>query len=174
MLLEAEDLLENGADGLAFGFLKSDHTIDVKRTREFVELIHKYHRTAVFHRAFDCCDDLDHAMTQLVELGIDRVLTSGGQPTAIDGADQIKSLQENYGKDIEILAGSGVNYNNASSLMKHTGISQVHSSCKDYEEDPTTSGKSVTYSYYTGTHANDYESVDQENVEKLVSSLQNK
>ena len=155
MLLEAEDLLENGADGLAFGFLKSDHTIDVKRTREFVELTHKYNRTAVFHRAFDCCDDLDHAMTQLVELGIDRVLTSGGQPTAI-------------------LAGSGVNYNNASSLMEHTGISQVHSSCKDYEEDPTTSGKSVTYSYYTGTHANDYESVDQENVEKLVSSLQNK
>ena len=48
MLLEAEDLLENGADGLAFGFLKSDHTIDVKRTREFVELIHKYNRTAVF------------------------------------------------------------------------------------------------------------------------------
>ena len=155
MLLEAEDLLENGADGLAFGFLKSD-------------------RTAVFHRAFDCCDDLDHAMTQLIELGIDRVLTSGGQPTAIDGADKIKSLQENYGKDIEILAGSGVNYNNASSLMEHTGVSQVHSSCKDYEEDPTTSGKSVTYSYYTGTHANDYESVDQENVEKLVSSLQNK
>ena len=113
-------------------------------------------------------------MTQLIELGIDRVLTSGGQPTAIDGADKIKSLQENYGKDIEILAGSGVNYNNASSLMEHTGISQVHSSCKDYEEDPTTSGKSVTYSYYTDTHANDYESVDQENVEKLVSSLQNK
>lgn len=102
MLLEAEELLENGADGLAFGFLNSDHTINEKRTREFVELIHKYHRTAVFHRAFDCCDDLDHAMTQLVELGIDRVLTSGGQPTAIDGADKIKSLQENYGKDIEI------------------------------------------------------------------------
>lgn len=70
----------------------------------------------------------------MVELGIDRVLTSGGQPTAIDGADRIKSLQENYGKDIEILAGSGVNYNNASSLMEHTGISQVHSSCKDYEK----------------------------------------
>ncbi len=48
MLLEAEDLLENGADGLAFGFLKSDHTIDVKRTREFVELIHKYNRTAQY------------------------------------------------------------------------------------------------------------------------------
>ena len=67
-----------------------------------------------------------------------------------------------------------MNYNNAASLMEHTGISQVHSSCKDYEEDPTTSGKSVTYSYYTGTHANDYESVNQENVEKLVNSLQNK
>ena len=174
MLLEAEDLLENGADGLAFGFLKSDHTIDVKRTREFVELIHKYNRTAVSHRAFDCRDDLDHAMTQLVELGIDRVLTSGGQPTAIDGADKIKSLQENYGKDIEILAGSGVNYNNASSLMEHTGIFQVHSSCKDYEEDPTTSGPSAPPRPPPAPHANDYESVDQENVEKLVSSLQNK
>ena len=87
---------------------------------------------------------------------------------------QAERLSEKYGSQIEILAGSGVNYNNASSLMKHTGVSQVHSSCKNYEEDPTTSGKSVTYSYYTGTHANDYESVDQENVEKLVSSLQNK
>ena len=93
---------------------------------------------------------------------------------AIDGKDMIKSLQDKYGQNIQILAGSGVNYNNASSLMEYTGIDQVHSSCKDYEEDPTTSGKSVTYSYYTGAHVNDYESVDQENVEKLVSSLQNK
>ena len=171
---DAKSLLENGADGIAFGCLNKDGSICIKQTKEMIEIIKSYQGEVVFHRAFDCVEDPYTSIELLIELGVDRILTSGLKPKAIDGKDLIKNLQEKYGSQIEILAGSGVNYNNASSLMKHTGVSQVHSSCKNYEEDPTTSGKSVTYSYYTDTHANDYESVDQENVEKLVSSLQNK
>ena len=159
---------------IEFEVMKEDAKICIKQTKEMIEIIKSYQGEVVFHRAFDCVEDPYTSIELLIELGVDRILTSGLKPKAIDGNDLIKNLQEKYGSQIEILAGSGVNYNNASSLMEHTGISQVHSSCKDYEEDPTTSGKSVTYSYYTGTHANDYESVDQENVEKLVSSLQNK
>lgn len=174
MLQEAQDLLENGADGLAFGFLNPNHTVNIERTKTFVELIHCYHATAVFHRAFDCCQDFDSSLQQLIELGVDRVLTSGGHPTAVEGIKVLKYLQEKYGKKIEILAGSGVNASNAFSLMNKTDLSQVHSSCKNYETDPTTIGETVSYSYYQEEHRNDYESVDQDYVEKLVNALQEK
>ena len=99
---------------------------------------------------------------------IDRLLTSGLQPKAMDGRDMIKSLQENYGDKIEILAGSGVNALNAEDLMNYTKISQVHSSCKDWGIDKTTCGKHVNYSYGPEGHEKDYDFVSQELVRKLV------
>ena len=61
MLKEAELLLQNGADGLAFGFLQEDRNLDVERTKAFVELIHSQGKEAVFHRAIDCVPDMEQA-----------------------------------------------------------------------------------------------------------------
>ena len=136
-----------------------------------IEIIKSYHKTAVFHRAFDCVKDYDQAIRQLIDLGVDRVLTSGLEAKAMDGKEVIKYLQSHYGDQIQILAGSGMNASNAKEMMDYTGIYQVHSSCKDWLNDPTTSSNHVTYAYATSPHENDYEIVSKELVEKLVASI---
>lgn len=171
MMQDAKILMEHGADGIAFGFLNMDGSIKKEKTKEMVELVHSYHGEAVFHRAFDVCPDPYQAIETCIELGIDRILTSGQQAKAFEGKDLIKDLQEKYGDRIELLAGSGVNAQNANEIMNHTGIHQVHSSCKAYQTDPTTACNGVTYAYLPEPHTMDYDVVDVALVKKLVESV---
>ena len=150
MIIEAEELLEHGADGIAFGFLDPDGKINSARTSEMVSIIHSYGKTAVFHRAFDVCDDPDETIHRLIELGVDGVLTSGMKFTVSKGIQLIKELQEKYGNQIEILAGSGINETNVVDIIHYTGIHQVHSSCKNWRADPTTANDHVSFSYNVG------------------------
>ncbi|NLQ13478.1 copper homeostasis protein CutC [Olsenella sp. KGMB02461] len=129
LLAEISSLLAAGAHGIAFGCLTPTGTIDVSRTSEAVNLIHQAHATAVFHRAFDLTPDADKAINQLVSLGVDRLLTSGQAPTALEGAPLIAHLQSTWGDRIEILPGSGIRPSNAAQLLATTGVSQLHSSC---------------------------------------------
>ncbi len=171
MKMDARLLMENGSDGLAFGFLLEDGTIDEKRTKEFVELVHKFNGEAVFHRAFDCVKDPFEAIEKLITLGVDRILTSGLEPKAMDGIQVIKELQEKYGDRIELLAGSGMNATNALEMMNKAGVSQVHSSCKDWVKDPTTTCHHVTYAYASNPHELDYDVVSCDLVSKIVASV---
>ena len=171
MKLDATLMLENGADGIAFGCLTKDGEIDVDQTKEIIDVIKSFNGEVVFHRAFDCVSDADKAMNILIELGVDRVLTSGLMPKAMDGNDMIKHLQQEYGDKIEILAGSGMNAINAKEMMEKTGISQVHSSCKGWRNESTTSGKFVNYCFASDPHQNDYDVVDEELVRKIVDSI---
>ena len=172
MFEEAKLLLQNGADGLAFGFLGEDGSIDSESTKQMIDLIHERKKEAVFHRAFDVCTDAHAAMELLISLGADRVLTSGQRAKATEGKELLKKLQESYGDKIQILAGSGVNAENAAELMEYTGISQVHSSCKAYLEDKTTVGEYVSYAYLPAPYECCYDGVSLETVRKLVSVLQ--
>lgn len=172
MKQDAQIMLEHGADGLAFGFLNAQGSIDIKRTQEFVELIHSYHKEAVFHRAFDCVEDPIKAIEQLIDLGVDRLLTSGLKAKAVDALDLLERLQREYGQDIEILAGSGVNASNVLDILEKTGLSQVHSSCKDWVSDPTTIQKDISFAYAESPHQEDYEIVSQKLVERLLAEIQ--
>ena len=147
MLEDARILLENGADGIAFGCLNADRKINEKQTEEMVQLIKSYNKEAVFHRAFDCVTDMNEAMQALIKIGVDRVLTSGLKPTAIDGAENIQYLQKEHGEQIEILAGSGLNAQNVRDFIRKTGIKQVHSSCKGWLTDMTTGSDEVSFAY---------------------------
>lgn len=166
MMQDAEEMLKAGVHGLAFGFLNSDCTIDIKKTKAIVDLIHAYKKTAVFHRAIDCAKEYEASLKMLIESGVDRVLTSGQKEKAIQGADAIRSIVKKYGNHIEILPGSGVNASNLKELVEITGVNQAHSSCRYWEEDPTTTGESVTYAYH---EAFDYDCVSEELVRKLVA-----
>lgn len=171
MLEDCRTLMMNGADGIAFGCLDEHGNIDIEQTKAMIAIIKEYHGEVVFHRAFDCVSDPFQSMETLIALGVDRVLTSGLKAKAMDGIALIKELQEKYGDRIEILAGSGMNASNAKAMMDETGISQVHSSCKDWINDPTTTGKDVTYSYAPAPHENDYDVVSAQLVNQLVNSL---
>ena len=172
-VMEAEclELLEAGADGIAFGCLKADGNLDVEKNNRLLSLIKMYNKEAVFHRAFDIVSDPFKTMEALIEMGVDRVLTSGLQEKAMEGAALIKRLQERYGNQIEILAGSGINVSNARKLMDETGIWQVHSSCKDWITDPTTKANGVSYSIVSGELEMKYDVVSSELVKRLLAAI---
>ena len=171
MLEDARILLENGADGISFGFLNSDATINETETKKMVDLIHQYQKEAVFHRAFDCVDDPMHAIKQLIDCGVDRILTSGLQPTAMQGASVLEKLQSEFGDQIKLLAGSGINANNIRALKEQTGLHQFHGSCKEWCKDPTTTVGNVSYAYH---ESDDYDCVSLEKVRSIVQELRGK
>ncbi len=172
MMEDARILLENGADGIVFGFLNEDFTIQIDKTKKMIDLIHSYNKTAVFHRAFDVCKDPYKAMEDLINCGADRVLTSGLEAKAIDGIELLRDLQSKYGDKIQILAGSGINAGNANKLIKETGLYQVHSSCKSYCTDPTTLSEKVSYAYLSDEHISDYDIVDVKLVKDFVEAVE--
>jgi copper homeostasis protein len=131
MLEDARILLENGADGIVFGFLNKDNTVDIERSRKMVELIKSYGKEAVFHKAFDQTEDPYQAMEALIKAGVDRVLTDGQSDTDIlKGCPLLKDLHEKYGDRIEILPGGGVREENIKEVLELTGIKQIHMSSK--------------------------------------------
>lgn len=171
MKLDAELMMKNGADGIAFGCLDENGNIDAAQTREMIGIVKKYNGEAVFHRAFDCVQNPYESIEKLIEMGADRILTSGLKAKAMDGIELIADLQRKYGDKIEILVGSGMNASNAGEMMDKTGIFQVHSSCKSWLCDSTTTGAEVSYSYAEAPHGNDYDVVDAKAVKKLVVSV---
>lgn len=171
MKTDARLMMEHGADGIAFGCLDESGNIDVRQTREIIDIVKEYEGEAVFHRAFDCVKDPYRSMEKLIEMGVDRVLTSGLKEKAMEGINLIADLQKKYGDQIEILAGSGMNASNAKEMMEQTGICQIHSSCKGWAQDHTTTGEHVTYSYAGKSHVNDYEIVDERLVRELVERI---
>lgn len=168
MFADAKLLLENGADGLAFGFLNADKTIDVANTKQMIDLIHSYGKDAVFHRAFDCVDNPYEAIETLIALGCDRILTSGLQESAPDGASMLQQLQANYGDKIALCMGAGVNAGNIVALANQTGITECHASFKHWVADITTSGENVNYRYGNGDV---YDAVSDQKLKELIGKV---
>ena len=124
LALDLAHAVEQGVDGVALGVLTPDAKIDVERTAELVRAARPARVT--FHRAFDWIDDQVAALEQLIELGVDRVLTSGGAPTAPEGADRIRALVERAAGRIEVVAGCGVRVGVVRELVERTGVGAVH------------------------------------------------
>jgi copper homeostasis protein len=135
MQRDADLLLEAGATGLAFGFLNSDQSVDMDRTRALVGQIGRS-RQAVFHRAFDLTFDPLGALDSLIECGVTRILTSGQRATATAGVIMIRELIEHAKGRIEILPGSGVTGDNAAALIAQCGANQLHGSFSEILADP--------------------------------------
>ena len=117
-----------GAAGIVVGFLHPDGSIDTELTRRFVELSAPLPVT--FHRAFDECTEPLKALEQIIDCGCARILTSGCQPTAVEGADMLQQLVKQANGRITILAGSGITPENAAALQQQTGVPEIHGSCK--------------------------------------------
>jgi copper homeostasis protein len=124
MLSDAERFLESGVDGLVFGVLDREGRIDAARCRAIVEVAGT--RECVFHRAFDFVLDQPAALDGLINLGVVRVLTSGGAATAVAGATALRDLVEHARDRIEILAGGGIRADQVAALVRQTGCSQIH------------------------------------------------
>ena len=133
--LEIETMAEDvrvckklGVAGIVVGFLNEDGTINTALTRRFVELAAPVPVT--FHRAFDECADWHRALEEVIDCGCARILTSGCEPTAMEGKDNLRDIIRQAGDRITILVGSGVRPDNVRELIAYTNAREVHGSCK--------------------------------------------
>lgn len=117
-----------GADGVVLGVLKKDGGVDVARTRAL--LAQAGPLSVTFHRAFDMTPDPFQALEELKKIGVDRLLTSGQQKTAIAGAGLIRELVKAAGEELIVMPGGGINDENIGELLKRTGASAYHASAR--------------------------------------------
>ena len=110
--------------GLVFGALTPAGEVDVAVVRRVREANPDTNLT--FHRAFDATVDLGRSLDLLVDLGVDRVLTSGGRATAVAGAEVLGALVRQAAGRIVVMAGGGVRADNVADLVARTGVAEVH------------------------------------------------
>ena len=128
MLLDIEAAKAAGADGVVFGCLRADGTIDIERNRQLKEAAGNLSTT--FHRAFDVCRDPFTALEEIIALGFDRILTSGQEASAPQGAALLAELVRRADGRIIIMPGCGVNEHNVAELARATGAQEFHMSAR--------------------------------------------
>ncbi|WP_295676084.1 copper homeostasis protein CutC [uncultured Mucilaginibacter sp.] len=119
-----------GCDGIVIGILNADGTIDKERCQKLIRVAKNKGLGVTFHRAFDMCTDMDQALEDIIALGCERILTSGGKSTAMEGAKILAHLIKKADGRITIMPGSGVSEKNAADLVEFTGAKEIHSSAR--------------------------------------------
>ena len=114
---------KNKINGVVIGALNKDLSINMKQTKELVEIARPMRVT--FHRAFDIIFELENDLNKIIECGCDYLLTSGQKPNVDDGLNNISKLVKQSSQKIKIIAGGGVNHNNVESLY-NIGVREFH------------------------------------------------
>lgn len=167
MLQDVKLCKELGCDGVVIGLLNADGTIDLKKTSKLVEAV--YPLGVTFHRAFDRCSNPFEAMEQLIQIGCERILTSGQKPSAPDAIDMIEQLNREADERIIIMPGSGVRRENIKLIAEKTGCTEFHSSLRSKRKSsmdfihPAFAGSEESY-------MNNY--IDSEEVKALRKALE--
>lgn len=128
MLDDLRAMLELNVDGIVIGALTKENKIDKKFLEPFIKLTKKAGKELTFHRAIDLTTDIYTATQEVIELGFDRILTSGAKPNVIQGLEIIKTLLESFGSEIQIMPGGGINSNNVKEILETTKVTNIHCS----------------------------------------------
>lgn len=115
-----------GVDGLVFGILDEGNNVDVNRMRELIGLSRPL--AVTFHRAFDEASDLPAALEAVVQIGADRILTSGGATNAEEGSPMLAELVRQAAGRVTILACGTIRETNVRKIVDTTGVREVHTS----------------------------------------------
>jgi len=124
MQRDVEAAKRAGANGAVIGILKPDGSVDRERTKALVELARPM--SVTFHRAFDMAREPFQALETLIALGIDRVLTSGQEPTVLEGLDLITELVRRAGDRIIVMPGGGITERHIQKIIAQSGAREVH------------------------------------------------
>lgn len=130
MLSDVRHSIERGCDGIVTGILNRDGTVDMERNMQLVNMARQHGLGVTFHRAFDVCANQEKALEDIISLGFERILTSGGKSTAMEGASIIKHLVDIAAGRILIMPGGGINESNVADLVHYTGVTEIHSSAR--------------------------------------------
>jgi copper homeostasis protein len=125
MKKDIQNCIKLGFNVIVSGDLNPDNSIDIQRTKELIEISKPLAFT--FHRAFDCVTHPKKALKELMDLKVDRILTSGQKEKAIDGIALLKELKVIAQNKLIILPGSGINATNAL-LFKKASFKEIHAS----------------------------------------------
>lgn len=158
-----------GAHGVVVGALLSNGRADIDflaRLRDEAAGM-----SITFHRAFDVCSCREETLEQLVGLGYDRILTSGGKPTAEEGVPAICALQRQAAGRISLMPGCGVTVGNAARIIKETGAHEIHASAKRLMEGTMRYHNSQVLFGRTQAESDSYVETDWEQVCAIVDAL---
>jgi copper homeostasis protein len=117
-------LKEMGINGVVIGMLNADGTIDVERSSRLIELARPLEVT--YHRAFDVTADPFRSLDDIIGLSAERLLTSGQEPSVLEGVELIAELVRRAGDDIIIMPGAGITEKNLPRIMRETGAKEFH------------------------------------------------
>jgi copper homeostasis protein len=134
-LLHAKEL---GAAGFVAGALDAAGFVEVKRMRRLVEMAGG--REVTFHRAFDAVVDQEQALEAVIAAGCGRVLTSGGAPDVLAGAEQLRRLGEQAAGRIAVMAGGGLRVESAAAVARVSGLRRFHGSLRGQRVDAAAVG----------------------------------
>ncbi len=124
MRLDVRIAKETGANGVVFGVLTPDGDVDVDRTRCLIEEARPL--AVTFHRAFDMTRDPFAALDTLIGLGVDRVLTSGQEPSVLEGVDLLARLVERAAGRIIVMPGGGITERNVARIRAALPVPEMH------------------------------------------------
>ena len=165
---DAKLLLAHGSDGLVFGFLKSDGTIDAERTKIMKQIAGD--KTTVFHRAIDVVPDWKSALDTLISLGITRVLTSGQESNVFFGIETVKEMITYADGRIEILPGAGITLKNIDRIVSETGCDQVHvAHYKPYSDSSVNNNREIFYGGALYPPEDRFNMVDRDYISAIVN-----
>ncbi|RYE02643.1 MAG: copper homeostasis protein CutC [Sphingobacteriaceae bacterium] len=128
MKTDVQQCRDLGCDGVVFGILKADGEVDLERCLELKQLAGNMDCT--FHRAFDRCKNPFKALEEIIEMGFERILTSGMENSAVKGASMISALIKQAAGRISIMPGAGIRPENLQLLIDQTGATEYHSTAK--------------------------------------------
>lgn len=168
MCREAGELLENGAAGIAIGFLTSDAEVDDQRCAEFRGLFAD--AVLVFHRAADICYDPVAAARTIADCGFQRILTSGGAVSASDGVATLSAMTAAVGDVVEIIAAGGIRAGNVRDVVTGAGVRAVHSAASTTVTESRNSVPARTpFAAVAGW--NSHVAVDRETLRQLIDAI---
>jgi len=161
MRSDIEFCKQAGVNGIVIGILKDDGTIDKTRTEELIEAAKPM--SVTFHRAFDMTREPEEALNALIELGVDRLLTSGQEADVHKGIPALKKLVELARDRIIIMPGGGVNEINIKEVVEKTGVKEIHASARE---------KARSKMNYINTRTSMSDSKSMEEYDLMVTSVE--
>lgn len=146
-----------GVNSIVAGILDSSSNVDIVRTNQLIKLARPLLFT--FHRAFDFCNNLGKAASDIINCGADRILSSGGKSCVDEGLDNLMNLHKEFGDKIVIMPGGGLNKYNIQSLAKG-GIEEFHLSGSSFKADSSVNSNNLAtgfgYYIYDGLYGYNY------------------
>lgn len=161
---------EMGIDGVVLGFLTPDGHVDIQKCIEISELASPM--SINFHRAFDKVIDPFIALTDIINLGFDRILSSGLKPKVTQGIDILKELLDKANDQIIIMPGSGINANNIASIHKKLNAQEYHLTAKRFISSKMQfNNPEVQFSDHPELNDNSIIEADLVEIQKVISAL---